>query len=158
MLVKSISRFARNTKECLEAIRELKALGIGICFEKENINTSTTSGERMTVLFASFAQAESESTSKNMRLGIKMRIMNGEFNTCLAPYGYRLEHHKLEIIPEKAVIVRRIFTDDLSRKTFRTIAQELTAEYPLKKLLFQGQIVPIPLPEFLFYFARPGWG
>ena len=130
VLVKSISRFARNTKECLEAIRELKSLGIGICFEKENIDTSTMSGEMMTALFASFGQAESESTSKNMRLGIKMRMMNGEFNTCLAPYGYRLEHHKLEIIPEEAVIVRRIFTDYLSGKTSRTIAQELNAEYP----------------------------
>lgn len=114
VLVKSISRFARNTKECLEAIRELKALGIGICFEKENIDTSTMSGEMMTALFASFAQAESESTSKNMRLGIKMRMMNGEFNTCLAPYGYRLENQKLKIIPEEAVVVRRIFTDYLN--------------------------------------------
>ena len=133
VLVKSISRFARNTKECLEAIRELKALGIGICFEKENIDTSTMSGEMMTALFASFAQAESESTSQNMRLGIKMRMMNGKFNTCLAPYGYRLEHHKLKIVPEEAVIVRRIFTDYLSGKTSRTIAQELNAEYPQRR-------------------------
>ena len=63
VLVKSISRFARNTKECLEATRELKALGIGVCFEKENIDTATMSGEMMTALFASFAQAESESIS-----------------------------------------------------------------------------------------------
>ena len=45
ILVKSISRFARNTKECLEAIWELKSLGIGVCFEKERIDTSTMSGE-----------------------------------------------------------------------------------------------------------------
>ena len=60
-------------------------------------------------------------------------MMNGEFNTCLVPYGYRLEHHKLKIIPEEAVIVRRIFTDYLSGKTSRTIAQELNAENPQLK-------------------------
>ncbi|MEI3349286.1 MAG: recombinase family protein [Dysosmobacter sp.] len=60
VLVKSISRFARNTKECLETIRELKSLGVGVYFEKENIDTATMSGEMMTALFASFAQAESE--------------------------------------------------------------------------------------------------
>ena len=58
VLVKSISRFARNTKECLETIRELKSLGVGVYFEKENIDTATMSGEMMTALFASFAQAE----------------------------------------------------------------------------------------------------
>lgn len=55
VLVKSISRFARNTKECLETIRELKSLGVGVYFEKENIDTATMSGEMMTALFASFA-------------------------------------------------------------------------------------------------------
>ena len=73
VLVKSISRFARNTKECLEVIRELKNLGIGVCFEKENIDTSTMSGEMMTTLFASFAQAESESISGNMRWSYQRR-------------------------------------------------------------------------------------
>ena len=71
VLVKSISRFARNTKECLETIRELKSLGVGVYFEKENIDTATMSGEMMTALFASFAQAESESISGNMRWGIQ---------------------------------------------------------------------------------------
>ena len=130
VLVKSISRFARNTKECLEAIRELKSLGISVCFEKEHIDTATLSGEMITTIFASIAQGESESTSRNMRLGIKMRMMNGEFNTCFAPYGYRLENHKLTIIPEEASVVQRIFSEYLNGKTSRTIARELNAECP----------------------------
>lgn len=74
ILVKSISRFARNTTECLETIRELKALGISIYFEKENIDTSTMSGEMMTAIFAAFAQAESESISGNMRWSYQKRV------------------------------------------------------------------------------------
>ena len=68
ILVKSISRFARNTKECLEAVRELKLLGIGVHFEKESIDTAKMSGEMITAMFASIAQAESQSISGNMRL------------------------------------------------------------------------------------------
>ena len=67
ILVKSISRFARNTKECLELVRELKLLGISVYFEKENIDTAKMSGEMMTAMFASLAQAESQSISGNMR-------------------------------------------------------------------------------------------
>ena len=83
VLVKSISRFARNTKECLETIRELKSLGVGVYFEKENIDTATMSGEMMTALFASFAQAESESISGNMytrKLAIRI-YSTGPFHT-----------------------------------------------------------------------------
>ena len=61
ILVKSISRFARNTLDCLETIRELKAIGIGVCFEEQNIDTSEMSGELLTSVFASIAQKESES-------------------------------------------------------------------------------------------------
>ena len=81
MLVKSISRFARNTKECLEAVRELKALGVSVCFEKEHIDTGTMSGEMITALFAAFAQAESQSISSNMRWSYQQRMQSGEFIT-----------------------------------------------------------------------------
>lgn len=67
VLTKSVSRFARNTKECLEAIRELKQLGIGILFEEQNIDTAQMSGEMLTAVFAAMAQAESEIISANMR-------------------------------------------------------------------------------------------
>lgn len=71
VLTKSISRFARNTKECLEAIRELKQLGIGILFEEQNIDTSAISGEMLTAIFAALAQAESESISAKIRWSYK---------------------------------------------------------------------------------------
>ena len=92
VLVKSISRFARNTKECLETIRELKSLGVGVYFEKENIDTATMSGEMMTALFASFAQAESESISGNMRWGIQKRMQAGTYipQTCHTDILYRI--------------------------------------------------------------------
>lgn len=66
ILCKSISRFARNTVDCLDYVRELKALGVTVIFEKENINTSSMSSEFAISLYASFAQAESESISKNV--------------------------------------------------------------------------------------------
>ena len=75
VLCKSISRFARNTTECLEAIRELKTLGIGISFEKEGIDTSKVSGEMLTAIFAALAQAESESISKNGTLGDRKSVV-----------------------------------------------------------------------------------
>ena len=87
VLVKSISRIARNTKECLEAIRELKSLGVSIYFEKENIDTSMMSGEMMTALFASFAQAESESISGNMRWSYQKRMQNGTFVPATMGFG-----------------------------------------------------------------------
>ena len=109
VLVKSISRFARNTKECLETIRELKSLGVGVYFEKENIDTATMSGEMMTALFASFAQAESESISGNMRWGIQKRMQAGTYIPANLPYGYTLQDHSIRIVEEQAVIVQRIF-------------------------------------------------
>lgn len=71
VLCKSISRFARNTVDCLEHIRELKLLGIGVIFEKENINTMTMNSEFIISLYGSFAQAESESISKNVTWGVE---------------------------------------------------------------------------------------
>lgn len=126
VLVKSISRFARNTKECLETIRELKSLGIGVYFEKENIDTATMSGEMMTALFASFAQAESESISSNMRWSYQRRMQNGTFITCKAPFGYRLRNGALEIEESEAEIIRMIFARYLSGQSTADIAAEIT--------------------------------
>ena len=128
ILVKSISRFARNTKECLEAIRELKSLGIGVCFEKERIDTSTMSGEMMTAMFAAFAQAESESISGNMRWSYLRRMQNGAFNTCLAPIGFELVDGELIIDAEEAAVIQRIYAEYLQGKNSREIARMLNAE------------------------------
>lgn len=87
ILVKSISRFARNTAECLEAIRELKALGISVFFEEHNIDTKMVSSEMLTAVLASCAQAESESISKNVSWGNRKRMESGSFTPSSAPYG-----------------------------------------------------------------------
>ncbi len=127
ILVKSISRFARNTTECLETIRELKSLGVSIYFEKENIDTATMSGEMMTALFAAFAQAESESISGNMRWSYQKRMQSGKFITCKAPFGYRLCNGKLEIVESEAQIVRLIFDRFLAGYSTTEIASEITS-------------------------------
>ena len=86
ILVKSISRFARNTKECLKTIRSLKAIGVGVCFEEQNIDTSQMSGELLAAMFAAIAQKESESISENQRWSYQYRMENEKFITCKAPF------------------------------------------------------------------------
>ena len=110
VLVKSVSRFARNTKDCLAVLRELMSLGVTVYFEKENINTETLTTELMVSVSGALAQQESISTSQNQRLSYKRRMESGEFITCKAPFGYRLIDGKnLEIVPAEAEQVRWIF-------------------------------------------------
>ena len=127
VLTKSVSRFARNAKECLEAVRELKALGVGIVFEKENIDTSSMSSEMILAFFASFAQAESESISGNMRWSYKRRMESGEFNTCKYPFGYRLQNGTLEVYEPEAEIVRLIFERFLAGDNCDEIAERVSS-------------------------------
>ena len=85
VLCKSISRFARNTTDCLETIRLLKGLGVGVCFEEQNIDTAQMSGELLTAIFAAISQKESESISGNMRWSYRRRMESGK-STCKAPF------------------------------------------------------------------------
>lgn len=126
ILVKSISRFARNTTECLEAIRELKALGISIFFEEHNIDTKMVSSEMLTAVLAACAQAESESISKNMRWSYQKRMESGNFITCKAPLGYRLVDGQLVIEDTEAEVVRMVFRLFLSGWNTIEIAEEMT--------------------------------
>lgn len=87
---KSISRFARNTKDCLKNIRELKSLGITVLFEKENIDTANMTDEMMITIMGGLAQEESTSISQNLRWGIKKRMENGTIKMCKAAFGYKL--------------------------------------------------------------------
>ena len=112
VITKSISRFARNTVDCLEYVRQLKDLGIGVIFEKENINTLTMTSEFMIALYGSFAQAESESISKNVSWGKEKAYREGKVQF---KYKYLLgykkgEDGKPEIVPEEAETVRLIYT------------------------------------------------
>lgn len=101
ILVKSSSRFARNTKESLEAVRELKALGVSVYFEEQNIDTAQASGEILTAMFAALAQRESEAISGRMRWSYRMRMQSGEFNTCQAPLGFQLNGRAFPLRPSK---------------------------------------------------------
>ena len=134
ILVKSISRFARNTTECLETIRELKAMGISIFFEEHNIDTKMVSSEMLTAVLASCAQAESESISRNMRWSLQKRMENGTFNTCRAATGFRLSEEGLAIHPEEASVVYRIFEDYLMGINPREIATRLNQENTLGRV------------------------
>ena len=78
IITKSISRFARNTLDCLKYIRELKEKNIPVFFEKENINTMDSKGEVLLTIMASLAQQESQSLSQNIKLGLQYRFQNGE--------------------------------------------------------------------------------
>ena len=127
ILVKSISRFARNAADCLETIRELKAIGVGVYFEEQNIDTSTMSGELLTAMFSAIAQKESESISGNMRWSYQRRVKSGKFITCKAPFGYHLKDGMLEIYEPEAKIVRMIFDQYLSGKSKDEIAEMVTA-------------------------------
>ena len=108
ILSKSISRFARNTVTLLETVRELKALGISVYFEEQNIDTSTGDGELMLSILASYAQEESLSTSENMKWRIRSNFQQGlAWNPTLL--GYRYEEGVFVIQPEEAEIVRQIY-------------------------------------------------
>lgn len=127
ILVKSSSRFARNTKESLAAVRELKSLNISVYFEEQNIDTAQVSGEVLIAMFAALAQRESEAISERVRHSYQMRMQRGAFSTHCAPYGYRLVENRLEVIEEEAVIIRQIFDRYLSGISMEDIAKEITA-------------------------------
>jgi len=129
ILVKSISRFARNTKDCLAAVRELKELGVSVLFEEQGIDTARVSSEMVTAIMASLAQKGSESISGNVRWGVQKRMQDGTYVASSAPYGYRLVNLQLEIQPEEAEIVRWIFKRYLEGANIQEIARELNERH-----------------------------
>ncbi|MBT9649783.1 recombinase family protein [Oscillibacter sp. MCC667] len=127
IITKSLSRFARNTVDCLETVRLLKANGIGVYFEKENINTLTESSEFLITLFSGFAQAESESLSKNVAWGWRKSAEAGNvYFQYKRMLGYRKgTDGQPEIVPEEAKIIRRIYRRYLAGCSLGQIKQEL---------------------------------
>ena len=123
ILVKSSSRFARNAKGCLEAVRELKALGVGVCFEEQGIDTSELAGELLTAIFAKMDQKESENISDNIRWGIQKRMARGTFVPSSLPFGYKKDEDGGIIIDSgRAKFVREIFSDFLEGYNMQEIA------------------------------------
>ena len=127
VLVKSISRFARNTVDLLETVRHLKDIGVDVWFEEEGIHSADGDGELMLTILASFAQEESRSISENCKWGIRKRYERGESRGCKI-YGYRTKKGKLVIHEEEAAVVRRIFQMFLDGDSCYIIGQKLTAE------------------------------
>ena len=125
ILVKSISRFARNTVDLLKTVRHLKELGIEVRFEKENIHSMSNDGELMLSILASFAQEESRSISENVKWGTRKRFEQGIPNGRVRVFGYRWEGDTLVIVPEEAETVKRIFADFIGGKVPRAIAKGL---------------------------------
>ena len=133
ILCKSTSRFARNTVDCLEYIRLLKSLGIGVIFEKENINTLTAQSEFILSLYSSFAQAESESISKNITLGNQMAFKEGKARYQYKHWlGYRKGADGMpEIVLEEAEAVQIVFRLYLEGMSHRGIADYMNEHnYP----------------------------
>ncbi len=126
ILVKSISRFARNQADFILHMRELLRLGVSIHFEKENLDTGKMSSEMVADIYGAFAQMESSSHSKNMRVSYRIQMEKGIFVPAKAPYGYRLENRELHIVPEEAEIVRYIFREYLAGRGKLDISRELT--------------------------------
>ena len=127
VLTKSISRFARNTVDCLNYVRALKELGIAVIFEKENMNTLEVDSEILITMLGAFAQSESESISANVRWGIRQAMKEGKATIQYKYlYGYRKgDDGKPEIIPDQAEVVRKIYDLFLSGTPVRGIQEYL---------------------------------
>ena len=127
IVTKSISRMARNTVTLLETVRELKAIGISIYFEEQNIDTGTDDGELMLSILASYAQEESLSASENQKWRVRQNFENGQ------PWrgfmlGYRYKDGQYIVVPDEAEIVRSIYADFLESKGVTAIMKRLNKE------------------------------
>ena len=127
VITKSISRFARNTADCIEVVRKLKAIDVAVLFEKENINTMNAESELVLSVLSSIAQEELASLSQNIRWGNQKRYEKGIMQINAKRFlGYDVnEEGKLIINEAEAVIIRRIFKDYIEGKGGREIAKEL---------------------------------
>ena len=146
IITKSVSRFARNTVDCLDYVRLRRARGIGIFFEEQNIDTLKSDSELYLVIYAGFAQSESESISKNITWSYRKNFEDGKpifmFKKLL---GYKKgEDGEPVIVPEEAEIVERIYTMYLSGMTVDVISRQLQSEHiviPDKKFSFGKNMV-----------------
>lgn len=129
IITKSVTRFARNTVDSIQAIRELKALGIGVYFEKERVDTLSEKSEQLLTILSSIAQGESENTSTNVRWSVVRRFQNGTFIISEPAYGYCKDPDgNLIIEPKEAAVVRRIFEAYLGGMGSYAIARSLQEE------------------------------
>lgn len=129
IFVKSVSRFARNSLECIEAIRKLANYGVTVLFENDHIDTQTMNSEMILYVKSAFAQMEAMSGSKRVSTAMRMRMENGEYVSTHAPFGYEFtEKGVLKIVPAQAEIVRRIFDLYLAGNGSNRIVEILNEE------------------------------
>jgi len=125
VLTKSISRFARNTVDLLETVRELKSLGVDVFFEEQNLHSMSGDGELLLTILASYAQEESRSASENCKWRIRKQFENGELTNLRFLFGYKIVKGKVKIEPEQAAIVRMIFKDYINGMGGGKLAEKL---------------------------------
>lgn len=129
ILTKEVSRFARNTIDTLSYTRKLKSLNVNVLFMNDGIDTRDKDSELRLTIMASLAQEESRKISERVKWGVRRRMENGEVFGAGRFYGYKVVDGKLEIVPEEAEVVKRIFHMYLyENKGTTKIAQELNAE------------------------------
>ena len=128
IVTKSLSRFARNTVDCLKTIREMKAINVDIFFEEQNIHTLSANGEFLISLLAGYAQEESRQCSENTLWRVRKNFKEGKPYGGSSMLGYKLEKGRFTVVPEEAEIVRKIFDLYLAGNGFCKIARILTNE------------------------------
>ena len=128
IIVKSMSRFARNTEEMLTALRALEQMEVSVYFEEQGLDTKSMNSEMFATFPGMVAQQESVSISQNMRWSYKKRMESGEFNCCAPAYGFDLINGKLVINETEAAVIRRIFNLYLQGIGMQTIANILNNE------------------------------
>lgn len=128
VFVKSVSRFARNSLECIENIRLLKSYGTSVFFENDGIDTDTMNSEMILYIKSAFAQEEALAGSKRVRRANQMRMESGKVSFTNTPFGYDYVDKTLIPIPEEAEIVRKIYRYYLEGMGFSKIAQLLNSK------------------------------
>jgi site-specific DNA recombinase len=129
IVTKSISRFARNTVDCLEYVRELKSMGISIFFEKEEIDSADNEGEILLIVYSALAQEESRSLGESLSWGKRKMAERGDIKVQVLPYGYVYsKDQKWTIDEEKANIIRRIYNEYILGISMQKISKKLTDE------------------------------
>lgn len=130
ILVKSISRFNRNTVDLLDTVNKLRLLGIEVIFNQENLSSKDRDSDLVMALSASLAQSESESLSVAIKWGLKRGFQSGESKLYTRKcFGYtQSETGELVINEEQAEVVRKIFDLYLSGYSVDMIIQELVAK------------------------------
>ena len=140
IITKSISRFARNTVTMLQIVRELKAIGVDVFFEKENIHSISGDGELMLTILSSFAQEESLSVSENCKWRIRDKFKKGEPANWNFMFGYDINRGQVKINVEEAKIVKFIFDSYIAEIGTTEIARRLKKMDIKKK--FNGEWTP----------------